>query len=56
MFGERTWEKIFKEDKENLKRFQNKGERESSMYNQSIGVVTKIVNLTFVIQICKSVF
>lgn len=48
--------KYLKKDKEYLKGFQNKGERGNSIYNKSIGIVAKIVNLTFVIQIHKTIF
>lgn len=35
--------------------FQNKGERGSSIYNKSVGGVTKRVNLSFVIQVHKTI-
>lgn len=47
---------VLKKDVEYLKGFQNKGERGSSKCSRSIGGVTKIVNLTFVIHIHKTIF
>lgn len=47
--------KYLKKDKGYLKGFQNKGERGGSIYNICVAVVTKIVNLIFVIQIHKTI-